>query len=120
MLLRLVPKPLLVRAMNLYITRKLLGARGRVAGWKALGCDVGAQVLIGPRVHMRAPGNVSIGSGTWLGGSISIEAWDKVSIGRCCFLNDHIHLLAGSHDVNDPGFAAPGPRSRLVTTSGFR
>jgi acetyltransferase-like isoleucine patch superfamily enzyme len=102
MLIRVIPIPVLGRAMNLYIVRKILGARGRVAAWKALGCQLGAQVAIGPRVQVRGAHNVSIGSGSVIGGTTSIEAWSNVSIGRCCILNDHIHLLTGSHDVNHP------------------
>jgi len=90
--------------MNRYIVRKMLGPRGRVAAWRALGCQIESEVRLGPGTRMRRPENVRIGSGTAIVGATWIDAWDTVTIGRRCLLNDHIDLLTGSHDVDSPDF----------------
>jgi maltose O-acetyltransferase len=90
--------------MSLYVVRKLLGPRGRVSAWRLLGAHVGRGVTIGPRVAMRCPANVTIGSGSAVGGTTWIDAWDTVTIGRCCLLNDHIDLLTGSHKPDSAAF----------------
>jgi len=92
--------------MNLYAFRKLLGPRGRRAGFVALGAKISTNVVLGARVTMRLAANVSIGAGTVLSGRVRIDSWGAVMIGRCCVLNDDILLLTAQHDINAPDFAA--------------
>jgi acetyltransferase-like isoleucine patch superfamily enzyme len=104
-LLEAIPRQMLTRAMNLYLVRKLLGRRGRPTAWSILGCRIGSDVSIGPRVRMRFPSNVAIGDGSAIGGTTWIDAWGQVTIGRCCILGDHIDLLTGSHDIHSVDLA---------------
>lgn len=83
--------------------RKMLGQRGRVAAWRSLGADIGAKVTISSRTYIRWPQHVSIGYGSRLGGKVQIDAWEKVTIGRCVMFNDRVDLLTASHKIDTPG-----------------
>lgn len=102
--LDVLPRQTLSRAMQRYVVRRILGPRGRVAAWRALGCHIEPGVRLGPGTRMRKPENVRIGSGTAIVGVTWIDAWNTVTIGRRCLLNDQIDLLTGSHDVDSPHF----------------
>jgi maltose O-acetyltransferase len=104
MLLSAIPRRHLARFATSHAVRKLLGPRGRVALWRALGAAIAENVAIGPGVQMRCPENVTIGAGSYVGGSTWIDAWSSVRIGRCCLLNDAVKLLTGTHRVDSPGF----------------
>jgi len=97
---------LLARLMDAPIARRLLGQAGRRAAFVRLGADIAPDVALSYGVAIRCPRNVSIGAGTRLSGWVRIEAWDKVTIGRCCMFNDDVLVLTAQHDVNNPDFAA--------------
>lgn len=95
---------LLARLMDLAILRRLLGAAGRRAAFIDLGADIAPDVAISYGVSIRFPENVSICAGTRLNGHVRIEAWGKVTIGRCCMFNDDIRLLTAQHDIDSLDF----------------
>jgi acetyltransferase-like isoleucine patch superfamily enzyme len=90
------------RVMNYPAFRRLVGPRGRVRGWQLLGASIDDSARVGPLVVIRNPSNVSIGAGTRIGGNVVIEAWQQITIGACVLTNDHIELLSGGHDIDDP------------------
>jgi maltose O-acetyltransferase len=106
MVFKAVPRRVLLHIMRLYIVRKLLGNRGRIAAWRTAGCNIGPRTRVGPRVHMRCPENVSIGAETDVGGRTWIDAWEPVRIGSRCYFGDYVELLTGSHDVTSHDLAA--------------
>jgi len=86
--------------------RKLLGNAGRVQAWRLLGSSIDDDVVIGPRVRMRIPSNVTIGAGTLIAGRAWIDSWAPVRIGRNVLVNDDLLLLTASHLVDSPDFEA--------------
>jgi maltose O-acetyltransferase len=96
---------LLSRLVQLYPYRKALGVAGRRRAWTALGARIDPDCDLGPRVVMRFAENVSIGSGTSIGGRTFIDAWGKVTIGRNCLINGDVDLLTAGHDIDSPDFA---------------
>jgi maltose O-acetyltransferase len=97
---------LLARLMDAPFARRLLGPAGRRAAFVRLGADIAPDVAISYGVSIRYPRNVSIGAGTRLSGWVRIEAWEKVTIGRCCMFNDDVLVLTAQHDVDTADFAA--------------
>lgn len=95
----------LAQLMRVYAFRKVLGARGRLAAWGALGARIADCAAVGPRVTMRAPANVTIGAGTSLTGRIWIDSWGEVTIGSNVLMNGDIELLSAQHVVDSPTFA---------------
>jgi acetyltransferase-like isoleucine patch superfamily enzyme len=96
------------RAMNYEAYRRLVGPDGRRRGWRELGAQIDDSARVGPLVVLRHPKNVSIGAGTRLGGNVVIEAWQRITIGECVLTNDHIDLLSGGHDIDDPRMRGKG------------
>lgn len=96
---------ILDRLMDVAAFRRILGSTGRRAAFVLLGADIAPDVALSHGVYMRYPRNVSIGAGTRLSGNVRIEAWDTVTIGRCCMFNDDVRLLTAQHDVDSADFA---------------
>ena len=88
------------RLMDIAVLRRLLGAAGRRAAFIRLGADIAGDVAISHGVYIRYPGNVTIGAGTRLGGRVRLEAWEKITIGRCCMFNDDILVLTAQHNID--------------------
>lgn len=97
---------LLARVMDAPVARRLLGGAGRRAAFVRLGADIAPDVAMSYGVSIRNPPNVSIGAGTRMSGWVRIEAWEKVTIGRCCMFNDDVLVLTAQHDIDTPDFAA--------------
>jgi acetyltransferase-like isoleucine patch superfamily enzyme len=92
---------ILERLLTWFIVRKLLGRRGRLAGWRALGASIGDEVYIGPRTSVRSPWNLTVGDGSRLD-AVAIEAWGAVRIGRDVMIGADVSLLTGDHDIDSP------------------
>ena len=97
---------LLPRLMHTSLVRRLLGVRGRRAAFARLGADIAPDVRLSYGVFIRFPANVTIGAGTRVSGRVRIEAWDKVTIGRCCMFNDDVLILTAQHDIDSAQFEA--------------
>lgn len=91
---------MLTHSMNLYGFKKLLGNEGRCYAWQLLGASIAENARIGPRVRIRNPSNITIGTGTAIIGRAWIDSWGPVHIGRNVLLNDDVSLLTASHVVN--------------------
>src|SRR5262249_47663265 len=96
------------RAMGYYTYRRLLGPEARRRAWQLLGANIDDTARLSPWVVIRSPRNVTIGAGTRLGGNVAIEAWQPITIGDCVLTNDHVDLLSGGHDIDDPRLAGKG------------
>lgn len=90
--------------MRRFWFRSLLGADGRVAGWRALGAHIEDGALLGAGVWLgRHPRNVTIASGCKLGGRVTVESAGEARIGANTIINDS-DLLTTTHDIDHPGF----------------
>ena len=96
------------RVMSHQPYRRLLGPAGRIRAWQELGANIDDNVTLGPWVWIRNPEKVRIGSGSRLSGRIFIDAWNQVTIGSNVLIGDHVDLLTGGHDVDDPRFKGKG------------
>jgi maltose O-acetyltransferase len=87
------------------VFRKVLGRRGRVAAWQALGADIAHDVVLSARVTMRRPEHVAIGSGSRLNNRIWLDSWGQITIGSNVQMNGDIDLYSAGHDVDSPVLA---------------
>jgi acetyltransferase-like isoleucine patch superfamily enzyme len=94
----------LAQLMTTYAFRKAIGDELRVEAWRRLGLRAN-EVDIGPRVSIRSPAHVTIGDGSHISGTVLIDAWTDIRIGRNCIFNDDIKLIGGSHHLDSPDFA---------------
>jgi putative colanic acid biosynthesis acetyltransferase WcaF len=79
------------------------------SGFKAsllrlFGATVGKRVRIKPRVAIKYPWNVSIGSDAWIGECVWIDSLGRVVIGDNTCLSQGCMIETGSHDWSDPAF----------------
>jgi maltose O-acetyltransferase len=101
----------LQRAMKWFAFRRVLDPTSRRRAWCRLGARIDDSALIGPRVWMRNPANVSVGAGTRLGGRVWIDSWGEITIGRNVLMNGEIDLFATQHLLDHPRFR--GERSSV-------
>jgi maltose O-acetyltransferase len=94
----------LLRAMKWHAFRRLLDPATRRQAWCRLGARIDETAVIGPRVWMRNPANVSVGAGSRLGGRVWIDSWGEVTIGRNVLMNGEIDLFCTQHLLDHPRF----------------
>jgi acetyltransferase-like isoleucine patch superfamily enzyme len=94
----------LLRVMKWYAFRRLLDPDSRRTAWRLLGAQIADTAVIGPRVWMRNPRNVSVGAGSRLGGRVWIDSWGEVTIGRNVLMNGEIDLFCTEHLLDHPRF----------------
>jgi acetyltransferase-like isoleucine patch superfamily enzyme len=94
----------LQRAMGWFWFRRVLDPATRRRTWCELGARIDDTAVIGPRVHMRDPSNVSVGAHTRLGGRVWIDSWGEVTIGRNVITNGDIDLFTTQHLLDHPRF----------------
>lgn len=94
----------LQRAMGWFWFRRVLDRDTRRRTWCALGARIDDTAVIGPRVHMRDPSNVSVGARTRLGGRVWIDSWGQVTIGSNVLTNGDIDLFSTQHLLDHPRF----------------
>lgn len=82
----------------------LVGNQRRIKIWGLLGANISANCQIAPKLRVRYPENLTIHANSRIG-NVYFDSWDRITVGRNCFLNDEVELLTGSHDVNSPQFA---------------
>lgn len=98
--------PLLTRALNHFVFRKAIGVEAHIKALRALGATIGDEVLIGARVAVRVPANLTIGDGTNLSGKVWIDSWEPVVFGKDVMVNDDLAFLTAEHDLDSPTFEA--------------
>jgi maltose O-acetyltransferase len=94
----------LLRAMKWYVFRRILDPASRRRAWCLLGAQIDDTAMIGPRVWMRNPANVSVGAGSRLGGRVWIDSWGEIAIGRNVLMNGEIDLFTTQHLLDHPRF----------------
>lgn len=103
---------LLARLIDVAAFRRALGAAGRPAALVSRGADPAPDAAIAHGVFIRCPENVRIGARTPLSGHVRIEAWGKVTSGRCCVFNDDVLVLTAQHDI-DSAVVAGNPERMI-------
>lgn len=76
----------------------------KVSILRFFGAKVGVGVIIKPRVSIKYPWRLSIGSHVWIGEGVRIDNLAHVTIGSNVCLSQEAFLLTGNHDYSDPAF----------------
>jgi putative colanic acid biosynthesis acetyltransferase WcaF len=71
---------------------------------RLFGADIGKGVVIKPRVNVKYPWNLTIGTDSWIGERVWIDNLGKVSIGSDCCISQGAMLLCGNHNYTLPTF----------------
>jgi putative colanic acid biosynthesis acetyltransferase WcaF len=71
---------------------------------RLFGASVGAHVVIKPRVNIKYPWFLHIGSNSWIGENAWIDNLAQVTIGDNVCISQEAYLLTGNHDYKDPRF----------------
>ena len=71
---------------------------------RLFGAKLGVGIAIKPRVNIKYPWNLEMGSYVWIGEGCWIDSLAKVKIGSNVCLSQDAYLLTGNHDYKDPNF----------------
>ena len=71
---------------------------------KMFGAKIGNRVIIKPRVRIKYPWLLSIGSDVWIGESVWIDNLDNVIIKDNVCLSQGAIIMCGSHNYKKPTF----------------
>jgi len=80
----------------------------RVAGAKALGMKVAPTAKLYRWREIRSGGNITIGEGTIIGMSATMDGREGITIGKNVNLSSEVALWTLQHDYNSPTFATVG------------
>jgi putative colanic acid biosynthesis acetyltransferase WcaF len=71
---------------------------------KLFGARVGIDVIIKPKVSIKYPWNLYIGSFVWIGENVWIDNLDQIMIGDNVCISQGAMLLTGNHDYSKNSF----------------
>lgn len=71
---------------------------------RTFGAQIGASVVIKPRVNIKYPWRLAVGDNSWIGEGVWIDNLVRVSIESNVCLSQGAYLLTGNHDYRDPKF----------------
>ena len=71
---------------------------------RAFGAKIASTVSLNNRARIDFPWNLTMSAFASLGEYSWIYALDCISIGEYACVGQHVHLLTGTHDYNDPSF----------------
>jgi putative colanic acid biosynthesis acetyltransferase WcaF len=76
----------------------------RVFLLRLFGAEIGKGVVIKPRVRVKYPWKLKVGSHSWIGEDVWIDNLGEVSIGDNCCLSQGAMLLCGNHNYKRSTF----------------
>jgi len=88
----------------LLVSSWLPGSWHRVMLLRLFGANIDSGVVIKPRVRVKFPWRLQIGSNSWIGEQVWIDNLDWVTIGQNCCLSQSVYLCTGSHDWSSSSF----------------
>lgn len=88
----------------LFFSSFLPGSAWRRAVLRVFGAEIGAAVVIKPRVRVKFPWRLKIGDRSWIGESVWIDNLAKVDIGSDVCISQGAYLCTGSHNWSKTGF----------------
>jgi putative colanic acid biosynthesis acetyltransferase WcaF len=80
------------------------GSSWRCALLRCFGAKIAKGVVIKPRVRVKFPWKLCIGTDSWIGEGVWIDNLCSVSIGRDCCVSQEAYLCTGSHDWSSSSF----------------
>ena len=82
----------------------LLPSSAKAAILRAFGARVGRGVVVKPRVTIKAPWFLEMGTHVWLGERVWIDNHTTVRLGSNVCVSQGVYLFTGNHDWSDPRF----------------
>jgi len=82
--------------------------------YKALGAEIGKDVVFHFRTEIRGIHRLKIGAGTIIGDNALLDARRGLTIGENVCLASEVTIHPGGHDIRDPYFSAPALNSSPV------
>jgi putative colanic acid biosynthesis acetyltransferase WcaF len=89
---------------HLLIAGPIPGSGWRAAILRAFGAQIGAGVVLKPRVRVKFPWRLEVGANSWIGESVWIDNLAVVSIGHDVCISQGAYFCTGSHDWNRSTF----------------
>jgi putative colanic acid biosynthesis acetyltransferase WcaF len=71
---------------------------------RAFGAQIGSGVVIKPKVYIKYPWNLELGSDVWIGEGVRIDNLALVKIGSNVCVSQNAFLLTGNHNYRSDGF----------------
>ncbi|NRB74622.1 MAG: colanic acid biosynthesis acetyltransferase WcaF [Verrucomicrobiales bacterium] len=105
------PGPLVKRALWMGISRVFFETSIPWPGalqssiLRVFGAKIGDGVVFKPRVKIKYPWFLEIGSDSWIGEHSWIDNLAPVTLGESVVISQGAYLCTGNHDYKDPGFA---------------
>lgn len=88
----------------LMIAGPIPGSGWRLRVLRAFGAKIGTGVVIKPRVRVKFPWRLQVGTNSWIGEGVWIDNLAKVCIGQNVCLSQDAYLCTGNHDWTSPSF----------------
>ncbi|MBK8284628.1 MAG: colanic acid biosynthesis acetyltransferase WcaF [Ahniella sp.] len=82
----------------------LPGSRWRAGLLRMFGAEVGAGVVIKPRVRVKFPWRLHVGDHSWIGEAAWIDNLAEIRIGSHTCISQGVYLCTGNHDWSVAGF----------------
>ena len=82
--------------------------------YKALGAEIGKNVVFHFRTEVRYPSCLKIGEGTIIGDNALLAAQRGLTIGKNVNLSSNVSIYSGAHDHRDPYFRSTPATTRPV------
>lgn len=83
--------------------------------YKALGAEIGKNVVFHFRTEVRCPHRLKIGDGTIIGDNALLAARRGLTIGKNVNLSSNVSIYTGAHDHRDPYFRSTAATTRPIT-----
>lgn len=80
------------------VSTPIPGSALRVLALRAFGARIGPGVVIKPRVRVKFPWRLTVGSNSWIGEGVWIDNLADVSVGDNVCISQGAYLCTGSHD----------------------
>ena len=71
---------------------------------RLFGAKIGSGVIIKPKVSIKYPWKLEIGSNSWIGENVWIDNLDSIKIGANCCVSQGALLLCGNHNYKKSTF----------------
>jgi len=83
--------------------------------YRALGAEIGKNVVFHFRTEVRGPHRLKIGDGTIVGDNALLAAQRGLTIGKNVNLSSNVSIYSGAHDHRDPHFRSTAATTRPIT-----